>query len=46
MQPLAVTRGTIAATVIADGFWSREQVCTGLERECARQGITLAGRAG
>lgn len=45
MQPMAVTRETIAATVIADGFWSPEEVCAGLERECARQGITLAGRA-
>jgi D-xylose transport system substrate-binding protein len=40
LQPLAVTRETLAATVIADNFWPVEQVCAGLAEQCARAGIT------
>jgi D-xylose transport system substrate-binding protein len=45
LQPRAVTRETIAATVIADGFWPIDEICAGLDRECVRQGI-VAGRSG
>ncbi|HET7419297.1 MAG TPA: substrate-binding domain-containing protein [Candidatus Dormibacteraeota bacterium] len=28
VQPVAVTRRTVLSTVIADGFWTRAQICT------------------
>jgi D-xylose transport system substrate-binding protein len=28
IQPVAVTRRTVVSTVIADGFWTRAQICT------------------
>ena len=28
VRPLSVTRKTLVTTVIADGFWSRSQLCT------------------
>jgi len=28
LQPTAVTRANLKATVLADGFWTREQICT------------------
>ena len=28
VQPVAVTRRTLVSTVIADGFWTRAQICT------------------
>jgi len=28
VQPVAVTRKTLVSTVLADGFWSRSQLCT------------------
>jgi D-xylose transport system substrate-binding protein len=41
LQPMAVTRETIADTVIADGFWSVEQICAGLRQQCAGAGIAV-----
>lgn len=38
-EPQAVTRETIASTVVVDGFWSLEEICRGLERECAEVGL-------
>jgi D-xylose transport system substrate-binding protein len=40
LTPIAVTRDTIAATVVADGVWTVEELCQGLEPECARIGLT------
>lgn len=40
LNPHAVTRHSIESTVIADGFWSRDEVCSGLEAACAEVGIT------
>jgi D-xylose transport system substrate-binding protein len=28
VQPVAVTRRTLLATVVADGFWTRADICT------------------
>jgi len=28
VQPVAVTRRTLLATVVADGFWTRQEICT------------------
>jgi D-xylose transport system substrate-binding protein len=39
LSPEAVTRETIGATVIADGFWTLDEVCRGLDRECAAAGL-------
>ncbi|HEX6195446.1 MAG TPA: substrate-binding domain-containing protein [Jiangellaceae bacterium] len=39
LEPLLVTRETIAGTVVGDGFWSVEEVCDGLEPECATVGL-------
>lgn len=41
LDPLPVTRDTIATTVLADGFWSVAEVCDGLEAECAAAGIAV-----
>ncbi|SDU58878.1 ABC transporter substrate-binding protein [Jiangella alkaliphila] len=43
LEPVAVTRETIAATVVADGFWSVDEICEGLEQECAVAGLTEGG---
>jgi D-xylose transport system substrate-binding protein len=40
LNPHAVPRESIEATVIADGFWSVDEVCAGLEETCAEVGIT------
>jgi D-xylose transport system substrate-binding protein len=45
LQPLAVTRETIATTVIADGFWPAAELCDGVEDECAAAGIAVTGGA-
>lgn len=39
LEPLLVTRDTIATTVVADGFWSVADVCDGFEAECAAAGL-------
>jgi D-xylose transport system substrate-binding protein len=39
LTPIPVTRDTIAATVIADGIWTVEELCRGLERACERAGV-------
>lgn len=43
LEPVAVTRDTIAATVVADGFWTFGEICEGLEAECAAAGLTEDG---
>ncbi|WP_116952557.1 sugar ABC transporter substrate-binding protein [Jiangella endophytica] len=40
LEPVAVTRDTIAATVVADGFWSADEICEGLEQQCAAAGLS------
>jgi D-xylose transport system substrate-binding protein len=39
LEPLLVTRDTIAATVVADGFWTVDEICDGLESECVVAGV-------
>jgi D-xylose transport system substrate-binding protein len=39
LEPVEVTRDTIADTVLADGFWTRDEVCDGLEAVCAQAGL-------
>jgi D-xylose transport system substrate-binding protein len=39
LAPLAVTQANVRDTVIADGFWTAEQVCAGYEAACAAAGI-------
>jgi D-xylose transport system substrate-binding protein len=40
LVPIAVTRDNLKATVIADGFWTKEQVCKGpYESGCRSLGI-------
>lgn len=39
LEPLAVTREEIAATLVADRFWSVEEICDGLRAACAEAGI-------
>lgn len=39
LEPLPVTRGTIRETVVADGFWERDEICRGLEAACAEVGL-------
>ncbi len=36
LQPTIVTRANLKATVLADGFWTREQICTGAYAEACR----------
>lgn len=40
LTPIAVTRDTLAATVIADGMWTVDEVCRDLERACERAGVS------
>jgi len=40
LTPAAVTRDTIARTVVADGMWTIEELCDGLDDACARIGLT------
>lgn len=42
LEPVAVTRDTIAETVVADGFWTVDEICEGLRAECAAAGIAEA----
>ncbi|MGH9038723.1 MAG: ABC transporter substrate-binding protein [Acidimicrobiia bacterium] len=47
LEPVAVTAGNLAATVIADGFWTPAQVCTErLADACRAAGIVVASRTG
>lgn len=41
LEPVAVTRETIAGTVVADGFWSVDEICDGLAAQCAAAGLTV-----
>ncbi|SDT44651.1 substrate-binding domain-containing protein [Jiangella sp. DSM 45060] len=43
LTPVAVTRDTIAATVVADGFWTVDEICEGLAAECAAAGLAADG---
>lgn len=45
LEPVAVTRETIAGTVVADGFWSVDEICDGLAPQCAAAGLTTTGAA-
>ncbi|TDC54538.1 sugar ABC transporter substrate-binding protein [Jiangella ureilytica] len=45
LEPVAVTRETIAGTVVADGFWSVDEICDGLAPQCAAAGLTATGPA-
>jgi D-xylose transport system substrate-binding protein len=41
LLPVAVTRANIADTVVADGFWTVDQICTeDYARACAEAGLT------
>lgn len=41
LAPVAVTRGTMVSTVLADGFWTREQICTAtFASACGAAGIS------
>lgn len=39
LVPIAVTRANVKGTVIADGFWSVEQICSGYEAACTAAGL-------
>lgn len=39
LAPAPVTRETIGDTVIADGFWTRDEVCAGLTDACTKAGL-------
>lgn len=39
LEPLLVTRDTVAITVVADGFWTVGEVCEGLEAQCVAAGL-------
>jgi D-xylose transport system substrate-binding protein len=39
LEPLVVTRDTIASTIIADGMWTVTEVCSGIEAACAALGL-------
>lgn len=40
LLPVAVTRANIADTIVADGFWTIEQICTeDYERACVEAGL-------
>jgi D-xylose transport system substrate-binding protein len=39
LTPIAVTLDTIAATVIADGMWTLDELCRDLEPACERAGL-------
>ncbi|NED99261.1 sugar ABC transporter substrate-binding protein [Phytoactinopolyspora halotolerans] len=39
LEPIPVTRETIGSTVVVDGFWSVEEICAGMERECTDAGV-------
>lgn len=39
LEPQVVIRETIAATVVADGMWTIEEICGGIEPACAEVGL-------
>jgi D-xylose transport system substrate-binding protein len=40
LTPVAVTKDNIADTVVKDGFWTADQICTGrYANACAEAGI-------
>jgi D-xylose transport system substrate-binding protein len=39
LEPQVVTRDTIVATVVADGMWTIEEICAGIESACAEAGL-------
>jgi D-xylose transport system substrate-binding protein len=40
LEPVAVTQDNVADTVVADGFWSVDQICTSrYADECKQAGI-------
>jgi D-xylose transport system substrate-binding protein len=43
LEPLVVTRETIAETVVASGFWTLEEICAGIEARCRDAGLVGAG---
>jgi D-xylose transport system substrate-binding protein len=41
LAPVAVTKSNIAATVVADGFWTKADICTGpVANACASAGLS------
>ena len=39
-DPVAVTKDNVKDTIVADGFWTREEICTGpYEQACTDAGI-------
>ena len=41
LQPIAVTKDNVADTIVKDGFWTPEQICTGqFKQACADAGIS------
>jgi len=41
LEPIAVTKDNVADTIVADGFWTAEQICTGQYKQaCADAGIS------
>lgn len=40
LTPVTVTRETIGRTVVADGMWTVDELCDGLEAACADIGLT------
>jgi D-xylose transport system substrate-binding protein len=40
LTPVSVTKDNVKSTVVADGFWTREQICTGeYAAACSQAGI-------
>jgi D-xylose transport system substrate-binding protein len=40
LTPVAVNKANIASTVVADGFWTKADICTGAYADkCAGAGI-------
>jgi D-xylose transport system substrate-binding protein len=40
LTPVAVTKDNVKSTIVADGFWTREQICTGVYASaCTQAGI-------
>jgi D-xylose transport system substrate-binding protein len=41
LQPVAVTKDNVADTIVKDGFWTADQICTGQYKQaCADAGIS------
>jgi D-xylose transport system substrate-binding protein len=40
LTPVSVTKDNIKSTVVADNFWTREQICTGeYAAACSQAGL-------